>query len=83
MSRPVCEICAKLATIHETLIGPAQTVVRHLCDEHGKDVVPAIGDQLKADWIQSLETHCNSLEAEIQNVINLYGLGRPAPGSEK
>jgi hypothetical protein len=42
MFRPVCAICGRPATIYETAIEPEGAVTRHLCQEHGRAVLPAI-----------------------------------------
>jgi hypothetical protein len=42
MNGQKCDVCGAPATIHETAVENSQIVVRHLCQNHGKDLIPAI-----------------------------------------
>ena len=42
MNGQKCDVCVAPATIHETAVENSQIVARHLCQTHGKDLIPAI-----------------------------------------
>lgn len=73
MFQPVCAICGKPATIHETAVEGEGAVTRHLCQEHGEAVLPAIKLGLEAAQAAE-ELNRNLSDAEKEHFALLYRL---------
>jgi hypothetical protein len=79
MHKPQCVICGQPATIQETAITGGKPTVRHLCQEHGESLLPAIDPDSQAASLRTLEEHYRSLsDAERENLALEYHLTRRA-----
>jgi hypothetical protein len=78
MFQPKCEICGQPATIHETSVEGEGAVTRHLCQEHGEAVWPAV--DLGPNAAQAAEEQYRRLsDVEKEHFGLLYRLTHRSP----
>jgi hypothetical protein len=73
MLQPRCAICGQPATIHETALEGGAAVTRHLCQEHGVSVLPAVDLGPQAAQTAA-EQYRNLSDAEKEHFALLYRL---------
>jgi hypothetical protein len=79
MHKPRCVIWGQPATIQETAITGGKPTVRHLCQEHGESLLPAVDPDAQAAALRTLEEYYRSLsDAERENLALEYHLTRRA-----